>query len=69
MKLFDIYMTIATIIFIASVQYYSIQNEYTTATKKHCIKVMFYLFILSMFFPITIIYLFFTKGEEKWTVY
>ena len=65
MKLFDIYMTIATIIFIASVQYYSIQNEYTTATKKDCIKVIFFLFILSIFFPITIIYLFFTKGEEK----
>lgn len=65
MKLFTIYMTIAIILFIASIQYYSIQNEYTTATKKHCIKVMFYLFILSMFFPITIIYLFFTKGEKK----
>lgn len=65
MKLFTTYMTIATIIFIASVQYYSIQKEYTIATKKDCIKMIFYLFILSMFFPITIIYLLFTKGEEK----
>lgn len=65
MKLFDIYMTIATIIFIICVQYYSIQDEYTIATKKDCIKTIFYLFIFSMFFPITIIYLFFTKGEEK----
>lgn len=65
MKLFTIYMTIATIIFIACVQYYSIQNEYTIVTKKDCVKVIFFLFILSMFFPITIIYLFFIKGEEK----
>ncbi len=65
MKLFTTYMTIATIIFIACVQYYSIQNEYTIATKKDCVKVIFFLFIFSMFFPITIIYLFFIKGEEK----
>lgn len=65
MKLFTTYMTIATILFIAGVQYYSIQDEYTIATKKDCIKVIFFLFILSMFFPITIIYLFFTKGEGK----
>jgi dolichyl-phosphate-mannose--protein O-mannosyl transferase len=65
MKLFTTYMTIATIIFIACVQYHSIQIEYTTVTKKDYIKTVFFLFILSMFFPITIIYLFFTKGEEK----
>lgn len=65
MRLFTTYMTIATIIFIACVQYYALQKEYTIATKKDYIKVIFFLFILSMFFPITIIYLFFIKGEEK----
>lgn len=65
MKLFTIYMTIATILFIASVQYYSIQKEYAIVTNKDCIKVVFFLFILSMFFPITIIYLFFIKGEKE----
>jgi len=65
MKLFTTYMTIATIIFIACVQYYSIQKEYAIVTNKDCLKVVFFLFILSMFFPITIIYLFFIKGEEE----
>lgn len=65
MKLFTSYITIATILFIASIQYYSIQKEYAIVTTKDCIKTIFYLFIFSMFFPITIIYLFFTKGEEK----
>lgn len=53
--LFTSYMCIAVILFIATIQYCALQEKFTTLTRKECMVLILSIFVLSIFFPITII--------------